>query len=588
MNINLKAIFNMNKVVKDTFFRFPLVYIFIVTGLFFSILLTHKIYLFGEESYIKKLISISVLSIICLTSIKLFIESLKKTLFINILLSFVMVSLISYSVWNFNTSYIFLYLAILLSVTFSALIYKTNEREEFINFNFETFFAVIFSLISCTILYIGLSAIYASIGYLFEFKIPSKLYIDTCIVVYLGLFSILTLSKLSFDLSFSIEDKTFNKAIVFLVNYIFVPLLYIYLIILYAYFIKMIFQQELPKGNLSWMVLSFSSVGIFVYIISYKIKSYTNSLVETFREYFYLSLVIPICVLFIAIYVRVDAYGITEARYAVILLAVWLSVVTFMSIVKKDLNFKWFPIILTILFLFASLSPFNASAVSANSQLSRFFTVLEENKLFIDDKIIARKHTLSRDVELEINSIVYYLSKNEFALEKLEKYIVGISKNKSFDAYKIRDIILKYLNVKYTTKYQKFDPLIDVVDMKNALINIDNSKYVSYISIVHRANKNYVLQNKEKESLAVSFKDDILTFEYKDEKKSFNIKTHFEGLIKKGIKELSFKTIDEFTIKGEFEKPNLEFVFKISDISLKNHRDLSLYSISGYLFLNKK
>jgi hypothetical protein len=562
-----------------------MVYIFILSGVLFSILLNHDIHLFGTESYDKKIISISILSIIGLTSIKFFIESLKKSVLFNIILSIVMVSLISYSIWNFNTSYIFLYLAILFSVTFSALIYKTNRREEFINFNFETFYALIFSLISCTILYLGLIAVYASIGYLFEFKIPLKLYMDTCIVVYLGLFSVLTLSKLSYNLNFTIEDKTFNKAIVFLVNYIFVPLLYVYLIILYVYFIKIVFQQELPKGNLSWMILSFSSVGIFVYVISYKIESYSNSLVETFRKYFYFSIIIPVCVLFLAIYVRVDAYGVTEARYAVILLAVWISLVTVMSIVKKELNFKWIPVLLSILFLFASLSPFNSSTVSANSQLNRFFFILEENNLFVADKILPREEILSSNVNVEISSIVDYLSKNEYALKRLEKYFENISSFKELKEYKKRDIILKKLNIKYTTKYSKFDFPIEIKEMKNIFIKTNDSQYVNFLNLWNGNKVTLVLNNKDNEFIDISFKNDTLSLEFKDEKISFNIRNHIEMLINKGVKEFSLKTIDKFLIENKFEKHNIKVVFKITNLSLKRTKDVSLRSISGYLLL---
>ena len=587
MNFNIKSFFDLNKVIKNTFFRFPFVYFFIILAVFFSIITIHKVYFFDEETSLIWIL-ISILSIVALTSVKLFIESLGKSIFINILLSTVMVLLISYAVLNFNTSHIFLILSILFSITFSPLLFKLTSKKEFINFNFEIFYSIIFSLIVCSILYLGLSSIYASIGYLFDFKISSKFYFDTCILVYIGLFPILILSKIRKDLNFNIEDTTFNKAIVFLVNNIFVPLLYIYLVILYLYFIKIIWQQEFPKGNLSWMILIFISIGIFIFVVSEKIKNNINTMVENFRKYFYFSILIPLCVLYLAIYIRINTYGITEARYAVILLAIWFTLITCFSIIKKDFDFKWIPILLTGLFLFAALSPFNASVVSAKSQLNRFFTILEDNKLFVDKKIIPIEKILSKEIRIEIGSLTNYLSKNEYALEKLSKYFNNFPEYKKLKDYEIRNKILEELNIKYIDKYTNNSSVIEIIDVSNIFIEAEKSDYIIFDEFWNENEKRFIISNKkEKQFLNVVLKDNILTFKIKDEKLSFDIKKHIKILIKKGIKELSPNTLDNFIIKSKFEKINMEVIFKITNINSKNNEDFSFHSVSGYLLLRK-
>jgi hypothetical protein len=583
--MNLKSLLNINQALKETFFRFIFVYVFIIFAVILSILDNHHIHLLNTHKD-TKLIFISVLSIIGVASVKLYIESLKKNVWTNIFLSVMIVAFSFYAIWYFNTSKIFLILAVILSITFSPFIFKENSRQDFLNFNFESFNAVVFGLVASTILYLGLVAIYASVGYLFEFKVPSKLYTDTLIVVYIGIFSILVLSKLSKELSFSEENTIFNKTLAFLINYIFVPLLYVYLVILYLYFIKIALQQELPKGNLSWMVLTFASIGTFVYISSYKVKDNINKFAELFRKYFYFSLVIPIAVLYLAIYVRIDMYGITEARYAVVMLAVWLSYITLLAMIKQDFNFKWIVISLTFLGLIASVTPFNASIVSANSQLKRFFTILKEKNLFVDEKITTKNVELTRETEEQIISIVSYLSKNEYALKKLEKYFVDIKPDENETRYIISGNILKKLNIEqygYPTKLP-----IKLEGIENVPIQAKGADYVVHHCCYYDSKITYILEDKKKKSINVLFKDDILTFEMDNEKLSFNISKHIKSLADQGVKKITVENIELLRLKGKFKNSGITFSFVPTQINPSYKKKNLISNVGGYLFLKNE
>ena len=85
----------------------------------------------------------------------------------------------------------------------------------------------------------------------------------------------------------------------FLIKYIMIPFMYIYLIILYAYTVRVLVNfHEWPKGMISWLVIVFSFFGYVSYILSlpYVDKSV---LVRVYRKIFPLLLLPQILMLFI-------------------------------------------------------------------------------------------------------------------------------------------------------------------------------------------------------------------------------------------------------------------------------------------------
>jgi len=75
--------------------------------------------------------------------------------------------------------------------------------------------------------------------------------------------------------------------------------------------------------------------------------------------------------LFVAIGVRVNDYGLTELRYFTILLAVWLLGIALYFIINKSPRIQIIPVTLFILTLFATYGPQSATSLSKRSQLSR-------------------------------------------------------------------------------------------------------------------------------------------------------------------------------------------------------------------------
>src|SRR5690606_10631810 len=68
----------------------------------------------------------------------------------------------------------------------------------------------------------------------------------------------------------------------------------------------------------------------------------------------------------------VSEYGLTESRYFILVLALWLSGITGYFLIRKSPNILLIPASLCILAVLATFGPQSASSVTIKSQISRF------------------------------------------------------------------------------------------------------------------------------------------------------------------------------------------------------------------------
>lgn len=156
----------------------------------------------------------------------------------------------------------------------------------------------------------------------------------------------------------------------FFTQFVLIPLLIIYVVILYLYSIKILINWELPRGWVSYLVLVYSMVRILALLLVHPLRGDdAKSWVRIFGKMFYYTLIPLLVLLFVAIFTRLLEYGFTEARYYVVLLALWLTLVVGYFALKKNPGIKFIPISLFVFGIFSLLMPFaNAFSVAKQSE----------------------------------------------------------------------------------------------------------------------------------------------------------------------------------------------------------------------------
>jgi len=296
-------------------------------------------------------------------------------------------------------------------------------------FNYKSAIAVIFGGISTVILAGGLSAILASIGYLFEIKINGKLYADIWAIGWCLFFPLYVLAGVPREMQDSADTPCAIPAPVsFIANYLLVPMMLAYTGILYAYGLKIALQWELPRGNLAYMVTGFGAVGIITYLCIHPMRDGGTRLLRFFFRAFYALLPVPLLLLAIGIYTRIDAYGVTEQRYAIVLCLVWLgTLVILKTAFAARFHLKHVPLILCALCLFAAFGPWSARDVALKSQYAQLEQRLRAaGILTADGKVQKAEGKIAFEERRAISSALEFFRSRK-ALGRLEAWVAPVA-----------------------------------------------------------------------------------------------------------------------------------------------------------------
>ncbi|MDN3671712.1 DUF4153 domain-containing protein [Flavobacterium branchiarum] len=416
---------NIAQAILKTITRFPLETITAVIGTILSIILNEKSYNDpNRELYQKALMSCSLCFVLFL-SVSLFFLASKKNNILRFLTSLVLGSLIVAFIFSFHQyitnleiqQFIVLNIALHLLVSFAGFIPKRYDQDEFWEFNKQLFLRILTAGLYSIVLYSGLALAILAVDNLFNVEFNRNIYLYLFFII-VGIFNtIFFLSGI---------PETNNKEVPLTLNYpkglktftqfILLPLISVYLVILICYEAKILATLSLPVGWVSYLVLIFALFGILSFLLVLPIAKETENLwIRTFNRWFYYLLIPLLGLLFWAILYRINLYGFTHDRYYVLLLAILLSIIVGYFLIQKYPKIKFIPICLCLGGLFSLVGPQSANAVSKNSQLSRFEEYVERSQ----------KEKLTFEEEKDLSSIVDFVKKNHDA-----KILLPVTNNK--------------------------------------------------------------------------------------------------------------------------------------------------------------
>lgn len=203
------------------------------------------------------------------------------------------------------------------------------------------------------------------------------------------------------------QELHYNKALDVFLKYILIPILVLYLVIVYAYSVKIVLLWELPQGWVSYLITILAIIGFIIQIIIEPVrKTHSSILVKKFYPFFYLLLLPLLVLLFVAIYTRISDYNFTENRYFLVVLAVWILGISLYMIISKKKRLSLIPISLFILCILASYGPWSAFNVSVRAQVGELKQLVNKIKAQPEELI-------SFDEASQFRNIATYLKERE-------------------------------------------------------------------------------------------------------------------------------------------------------------------------------
>lgn len=411
--------------------------------------------------------------------------------------------------------YIIAVTALLSHLLVSFIAFLNRDRElRFWQYNKNLFINIFLTAVFTGVLTGGVELAILAVDKLFDFNFNDRFYTDTLyvLVIFGSCFIFLLFNEKGLD---RLEkDGNYPVILKFFTQFVLIPLLFIYLVILYFYSLKIVINWELPRGWVSYLILAYSIVGILALLLVHPLKEdHTKSWVRIFSKVFYFTIIPLIILLFTAIFTRILEYGYTEPRYFVLLLALWLLSVVIYFIISKKSTIKYIPISLFVFGVFALIFPyFNALSVAKRSQKTELVKLLNENKILVNGKIDFQKKVTDTIVN-EIANKFEFLAKRKqknFLLHLVpDKDQKELSANmESADSWIVSDHIKSsFIHTDRTKSALPYERLTILSESK--VINIEDYTYMvdlnrynqeereingDYFQIIEKPDRNSVLK----------------------------------------------------------------------------------------------
>ncbi|AWV99784.1 DUF4153 domain-containing protein [Arcticibacterium luteifluviistationis] len=397
---------------------------------------------------------------------------------------------------------------------------KKSQTKQFWHYNQTLFLSILTAALYSITIYAGLTLALLAVDKLFDLHINSDLYL----YLFFGIaFYVNTNIFVNYIPSLPEIDNQdyFPKGLKTFTIYILLPLVAIYLVILLSYEAKIIFQWTLPKGWVSNLVLASGVFGILAFLLLFPIQNKTTW-VKKFNKVFYWLMLPLVALMLVAIYVRLNQYGFTEARYFVLLLGIWLLGISLYFIISKKDNIKAVPLSLMVIGIISIYGPISAFNVSYINQSTRLNAVLTKHKLLENGKFTENKELDLSEAETDkIYAAIEYLSENN--IETFEQYLDATQYEELSKAQKYQRAskIEKWLSLPQKTK--KHTPLINIYQDLNGFHKTYNADF----AIPFYLNSNKVQGKSDSHGVTYLLKkkaDTQIHFELNDEVFDFDLK----------------------------------------------------------------
>ena len=148
---------------------------------------------------------------------------------------------------------------------------KGLNAQQFWQFFWELASRLVVTVVFGFVLWGGVSLAVAAFDFLFGFDVDEEWYLRIWMMV-VGVFGP-WFYLAGFPREFaSKEQVSFPRLLRILTMYIGTPIVGIYLIILYAYSLKILSTQQWPEGQVVWLMLAFLLIGFAVILFSYALQ----------------------------------------------------------------------------------------------------------------------------------------------------------------------------------------------------------------------------------------------------------------------------------------------------------------------------
>lgn len=444
--------------------------------------------------------------------------------------------------------------------------YKEKDDRKSWNFVFNLMLSGAIGYAVGLIMLLGLFFLYSGSCELFGLKVEYKVHGVLAVLCLVTIPVLLFLIRIPEGEQKHNDMLPKNRFVLGISRYLFLPLVLLYMIVLYVYGAKILFTWTLPQGMLASMVsaLMFGIVSLTFLLYPYLNDKQHKGFEKKVMRWL-LPAVLPLLVLMsIGLGRRLMDYGITANRLYVLTLNVWFYAVAIGLWLNKARRIHWISISFSLILIATSCHPLNYTNIARWTILSRF------------DKALAA-----------------YPIKNTIKIDNdLRKYLLSLPKDAAREQYRAfqdcSDLDYKYYTAKLGDDapglYRDYDDFMDIKSEadKEKVLHSREMEYNYDCSItVPEGYKNMLDINVNQ---AIVSKPDDMRKDIADFVYDLNDKTFKLSIADHGIFEIQHANLDE-NKQYAYTSEDKKTMLVIKRLELTNPYDEGYRcNLNGYLF----
>ncbi len=359
--------------------------------------------------------SFFILGAVSMLSVSLFNGLLRSVARQVILVAVVLVFIAIYSFWFFDSTVEWemqqfgaIMVSVMLSLFFVLFFRPTTDKSfwTFAENNAREFISI---LIYAAVFYGGLALAVYAVEELFSVHVNDKVYGNLamiCFQLLAPLFFLSVITPKSLYYSTSLKHHHFLRI---LGLYILLPVLILYLFILYVYLFKIILNWQLPNGWVTSLVSVLALGGFLAKFLLFPLSE--NKVVNLLNKYFSLLLLPLVVLMSVGLWRRIDDYGISVNRLYVLVFNLWLYGVSVYLFFTQSKSLRWLVISFSMVLFVVSVGPWSVFAITKRVVENDIKTILVDSKLLDNNKLInntGNKLHIADTVAVQLSDKVAY------------------------------------------------------------------------------------------------------------------------------------------------------------------------------------
>ena len=237
--------------------------------------------------------------------------------------------------------------------------YRRNREMPFWNFSTRTVVALGVAAAIGDFLALGLLLLVESLKMLFGLHINDVIYLDiwtVCMVLLAPSMFMILIPK--GENKYQADAPEFSRFAKGVVQYLFLPLLGLYIITLYAYAAKILLQWSLPVGNVSYLVSGSMVLMVLLIYITYPLQFLEgNKLFKGVTRCLPVLMLPLLALMTVAIGRRLSDYGITVSRLYLLVFNIWCYAVCLWLIFTRNKRIWLIPASFAVILFLISVGP---------------------------------------------------------------------------------------------------------------------------------------------------------------------------------------------------------------------------------------